>query len=202
MNNADEIKRLLAGDDGAEAEEKEESKVPVRIPISRGTLEKAHTICKIVSVEAGSPHEWFSFLLASKSDPEYIVRDLLIVKGTKAQPGHVEVDGEMHAQAATEVAHLNQQNKTDYYTIGWLHSHGSGKPGHSNTDNQNFAQLLNSISLNTEQRVDTPLNLIESAVSRKIDDGLIVVSGEELEDAVITYKIPDRDEFNSLLQKH
>lgn len=151
---------------------------------------------------AGDSHEWFSFLLASKCDSTYTVRDLLIVDGTKAEMGHVAVEGEHVAKAAAEVRKMNEKNGTDLYVIGWLHSHGGGTPFHSTEDAGNFVKVLNSVSLNTEHPVYEELKLIESEVHRELAGGHVIISGQEADDARITFALPETPQLAALLTKY
>ncbi len=196
----EEIRKLLLGEDSASKQEP--LPLPEKVPITAGTLEKAQTICEVVRSLTGQAYEWFSFLLASRADPDYVVRDLLLVEGTKATIGHVEVDGVQHARVSNEVQKINQESGKDYYVIGWMHSHGDGPLRPSQTDDQNFVQLLNSIRFNTDLRVPTALPLIESALTREVRDGSIIVTGENVEDAIIRYAIPDETRFAALLEKY
>ncbi|MBI1969490.1 hypothetical protein HYS48_02240 [Candidatus Woesearchaeota archaeon] len=197
----DDVLALLQGKEKGD-EEEEVLPVPTTVPMSKGTREKAHTICQIVKKVAGDSHEWFSFLLASKADPLFIARDLLIVKGTKAERGHVVVEGEHVAKASAEVQELNALLGTDFYIIGWLHSHGGGPVGHSFFDDGNFVQVLNSVRLNTEQAVPTRLDLIESRITKHVEDGKIILTGQDVEDAVIRYVLPKEEAFQALLIKY
>ncbi len=200
MNEADDIRRLLLQDDAAQDEEA--LPIPQQIPITKGALEKAYMLCDAVKKVGKSSYEWFSFLLAQKSDPECIIRDLLLVKGTLATMGHVTVPGEAHAQAAAEIKKINEEGGTDYYSIGWLHSHGNGTTYHSDEDERNFLQLLNTVRFNTQQQVPVRFELIESAISQRAENGQLILSGEQLEDAIVKYRIPPEDDFAGLLVKY
>src|SRR3989344_3899776 len=116
-----EILALLNQDDNIE-EQDVNDKIPVKIPITKGVMEKAFTVCDLVRDYVGSPSEWVSFLLASKSDPDYVVRDLLLINGAEIGHGHVEFSGQDHPKAAEEVKKINKEINKDYYIIGWLHS--------------------------------------------------------------------------------
>ena len=196
-----EILALLNQDDNIE-EQDVNDKIPVKIPITKGVMEKAFTVCDLVRDYVGSPSEWVSFLLASKSDPDYVVRDLLLINGAEIGHGHVEFSGQDHAKAAEEVKKINKEINKDYYIIGWLHSHADFGPFHSKTDSDNFENLLNTVRLNTEQKVPKLFNLIESEITEEIKDGFVVVSGEDIEDAVIKYAIPNNANFYQLLRKY
>src|SRR3989338_10373358 len=176
--------------------------IPEKIVMTQGTRAKAQAICDAVRTIGERPYEWFSFLLASRADQEFIVRDLHLVKGAQVQPSHVSVDGTMHARAAAEILEYNREHGTDYYTIGWLHSHGAGMVGHSGEDDRNFEQLLNSVRLNTQQAVLEPLRLIETAERREIKDGALVISGQQVEDAVFRYATPNTRALEEVLERY
>ncbi len=205
MTNEDdeELLALLQGD--MKREEKliqERVFIPSTLPITRNTLEKAYEICRAVHTIDGKANEWFSFLLAQKNDPCYVVRDLLLVKGTHAGHAYVAVSGENHARANLEVVKLNEELDRDYYIIGWLHSHADFQPNHSQTDNENFEQLLNTLYLNTQQRERIPLNIVESAPSWELKEGKIRITGQDTVDGYLEYTIPNPERLEQLLEQY
>ena len=199
-----DLLELLLNEEHDQEEEEQESKthVPSQVRISRGTLEKAWKTCEIVRKVGGMSYEWFSFLVASKADPEYVARDLILVPGAKVEPGHVAIDGTLHAKAARTVQTLNEINKTDLYIIGWLHSHGGGMPHHSEEDDGNFEQLLNTVYHNTKKPVWQPLHLIETKIRYEIKDGKICIVGSTPHDATISFPIPDQETLAKVLQQY
>ncbi len=204
--NDDDLLQLLDAQGGQAAPRedrgREEVVVPDRIPISQGTLDTAHEICDLVRKVSGGAYEWYSLLLAQHGDPDFVARSLLVPDGVDVWPSFVSVNGVDYARAVQEVAQLNAEHGTDYYVIGWLHSHANFSVGFSEEDKKNFHFLLNTVSRNTLRRALDPLHLIQTEVRARIKNNQLVLNGENLEDAVLKYDLLSEQEFQTLLAKH
>lgn len=165
--------------------------IPQVVPFTKGAYHKAELIGPIIQGLTKKDYEWSGFLLARKGDPKYIVRDILIQEGQDIQFHNVEIEGKDIAKANDKVQRLYK----DLYVIGWIHGHGNVSfLSPSKVDQKNFDIVLNSVGLNTERSIDVLLNLIETDVIKKCENGKIIYSGKALEDATIEYILPSQDE--------
>jgi hypothetical protein len=202
MTDDDELMSLLMGETPAEEDQPEEADIPSVIPVSTKTLAAAHDLCQIVKATAGRSYEWYSLLYASRSDPNHIARGFIVPEDVDVWPGFVHVNGTVMAKTIADLDEYNKENGTDYYSIGWLHSHGAVPVGFSNEDIENFERLMNTVGRNTRQRALAPLNLIEGAQETKIENGKIVLSGKHIEDSVLKYQLLNPEAFEALLARH
>ncbi|MBI4143903.1 hypothetical protein HY486_01510 [Candidatus Woesearchaeota archaeon] len=171
-----------------------EDLLPKTLRITRNALIKAKLIGPLLEKIADDDYEWSAFLLARKKDPTFTIRDLLIQKGQDIRYGNVTIDGTAVAQAQARI------EKTQLYVIGWIHGHGNAQyltP--SPTDKTNFNTVLNSVGLNTEQPVKTPLQLIETKITTREDKGKIILTGESNHDATIEF-IAEEEMLKQLLE--
>ncbi len=201
-NNQDELEEILSREEKRKAVKIIDPKdlIPKTIYFSEGVYEKADMLGPIIHNLTDRNLEWSGFLLASKNDPRYIVRDILIQKGQKIKNGDVKIDGEDVAKAAVKVQNNNERYGTDFYVIGWIHGHGNAYPHPSPVDIGNFITVLNSVSLNTEKSVSVPLNLIDTEIRKLIRKGKIIYKGDSLTDAKIEYELKE-DLLKKLLER-
>lgn len=179
-----------------------EDLIPLSIPFTEGAYKKADMIGPTIRDMTGEDLEWSAFLLAKKGDPKYIVRDLLIQEGQKIEGAHVGISGENIVKASNQVSKRNRREGSDFYVIGWIHGHGTFQLIPSSRDKRNFDMVINSVSLNTEQKMNSPLNLIETDIVRNLTNGKLVYSGEALEDAVIEHILPKGQKLEEILSQH
>jgi hypothetical protein len=170
------------------------------IRMTRRAFDKADRIGPLVKDLAGQDYEWSGFMLASKRDPDYVVQDILLQRGQDISHGNVVIDGKAVADASAEVDQINKQFGTDYYVIGWIHGHGGAWPSPSDTDVNNFGTVLNSVSLNTEQHVMVPLELIETEPQCSVQKGTVKYHGTAVEDAEIEYAFKDKKSLEGMLR--
>ncbi len=202
-NDIDELEMLLeqAGNNEKKKIITPKDRIPKTIPMTEGAYKKADMIGPIIKKLSKSDYEWSAFLLAQKDDPKYIVRDIHIQKDQDITYGNVKLKGEDVAKASVEIQKRNKEKGTNLYVIGWIHGHGLGMLSPSGVDKNNFKVVLNSVSLNTEQHLSVPLNLIETNVTKRKEDGKIIYSGSAVEDAVIEYALSNDKLLEKILQE-
>ena len=196
----DDLLALLASE--GQAQEDTPADVPRVIPITQGTLNLAAALCDVTKDVGKGSFEWYSFLLAEKGDKQCIARNLLVPKDQLARPGFIDVSGEAHAQANFELETLNRRRKNEHYIIGWLHSHADFPVGFSDEDARNSTRLINTVALNTQRRGLAKLDLIESQVVKEVRGDQVILTGQDLTDAVLTFTAPDETAFARLLEKY
>jgi hypothetical protein len=173
--------------------------IPKTVPFTQGAFKKADMIGPLVKDLTKQNLEWSAFLLAQKGDPRYLVRDIFIQKGQKIDGGHVEVNGEDVAAASVQIGEENRKRKKQLYAIGWIHGHGTYELVPSSVDRKNFQLVTNSVSLNTEQKINSPLSLIEENPKFKESARAITYSGAAMEDAIITHSLPPIENLEAIL---
>lgn len=215
MSEDEDIEMILSM-----AKEKKEKTIdnliPSSVPFTVSALKKAKMIGNLVKKVGGQDYEWSAFLLAEKDDTEYVVRDLILQKGQKASWGNyydeeygevvnyagIVMPGDALSEASQIIKERNEREGTNYYPIGWIHGHGDANHlGPSGTDKENFKRVINSVSLNTERVMKTPLNLIETKLIKNIEDGKITFSGKAMEDATIEYEV-DEERARKFLERN
>ena len=174
-------------------------KVPEKIKFTKGALDKAFAIGKIIDEITFGNYEWHGFMLAKKDDPSYIVRDIFIAKGAEIAPGRTNLDAQALTNAAEGVAEMNKEKGTDYNIIGVIHSHGSDPVGHSRLDDEAFVHVINSYCGATQQYFRRPVQLIEGQKESIVEDGKVVLKGSNLEDAVLRFHPPTEEELKEIL---
>ncbi|MDO8556372.1 MAG: hypothetical protein Q7R96_04340 [Nanoarchaeota archaeon] len=198
MNDNKDLQELLLRAEGKQEAVRPEELVP-SLKFTRGAYEKAELIGPIIEGLTKRHLEWSAFLLAEKGDPDCIVRDVFIQRDQEIRYGNVMISGEAIVQASNEVQTLNKAQGNQRYIIGWIHGHGLAANRPSIPDRETFDKVLNSVSLNTERSIVTPLQLIETEVQRSIENNVLRYKGSALEDAVVTYEVREREVFRRLL---
>ncbi|MEK6878132.1 MAG: hypothetical protein AABY22_00910, partial [Nanoarchaeota archaeon] len=156
--------------------------IPQRILFTEGAYSKADRIGPIIKRLTSRDLEWSGFMLCEKGDLDYIVRDVLIEEGQRIDGGNVQISGESVAKASNYLEKFNRNNGTSLYVCGWIHGHGAVYLRPSTTDEDNFKIVINSVSLNNEQRLLVPFNLIEGDVIKEVRKGIVSYFGEAIED--------------------
>ncbi len=174
--------------------------VPQKIRISRGALDKAFAIGKIVDDITFGNYEWHGFMLVKEDDPSHTVRDIFIAQGAEISPGATNLDAQALTNASIGVAQLNKDKGTNYNIIGVIHSHGSGQVYHSRQDDEAFIHVINSYCGATQKYFRRPVRLIEGAHECSVKDGKAVLSGSNLEDAVLKFSPPSEEELRRILK--
>ncbi len=196
MEDLNELNRLLKKD----LVDEDVITLPTSIKMTKNAYAKAQAIGKMLEEKSSSSYEWYAFPLASKCDG-YIIRDLILPRKQKISSAHVAVSGEDVALASAEVSEINTAKKFDNYIIGWLHSHANFNPFHSGTDTTNIMDVLNSVSLNTENVRYKSFNMIESLPQITNVNDKTIIKGKDLEDGVIEFTIKD-SVIKGLLDKY
>lgn len=176
--------------------------LPQDILFTKGAYQKADMIGPIIKELTGRDLEWSGFMLAAKDDKEYVVRDILLEKGQDITQGNVVIDGEVVAKVGYTLKERNKEKGENLYVIGWIHGHGIGYLKPSITDEENFGRVLNSVSLNTERKVDVPFNLIETDLIKKMGEGKIILRGSALEDASVVYDLTNDPLVKKILEEN
>ena len=176
--------------------------LPSKIRITEGAYDIADRIGPIVKELTSRDLEWSAVLLADKGDTEYTIRDIFLQQGQKIDHGNVVINGDDIAKANAAVGEANKQRNLNRYIIGWIHGHGLAALIPSGTDKENFITVMNSTTLNTEQRMLIPFNLIESEQKKKWNESTLTFTGEAIEDGSIECIAPSVQTLEQIAQEH
>lgn len=201
-----DLERMLTG---ACTEErivyKNENLVPKTIKISPNIKKKALLLGPLVEEVGGRPYEWYGFLLAYATDPDYVIRDIIL-----ARDQHVIIDPKLRvrveetkaSKTLLEIRKRNEERGTNYHVVGWIHNHGNLGVGHSPIDDVNILRVFNTVWLNTKIATHLPLKLIKSQPQQTIEDSRVVMRGDNLDDAVLEYNLPEPEKIEAILKRY
>lgn len=178
----------------------EPPQIPSKITFAKGALDKAFAIGKVIDDITWGNYEWHGVILVNKDDPLFIVRDILIAEGAQIAPGATNLDAQALTKAVEGVTKLNQEKGTNYTIIGVIHSHGNGGVGHSLQDDEAFRHVIGTYCGATQKHFRSPVSLIEGQKEQQINNGDLVLSGSNLEDAVLKLTPPGEEKLREILR--